>query len=205
MPVDATHGLYSPCIPNICTITGKELDIFALTQEDIDITDIMHSLSQINRYNGHTKFPYTVAQHSVYVAKLEYEHSKDARRALAALLHDAAEAYIGDIVRPIKNTLKFVLSGMACNMQATAEADMLLRWEYKLSHCEERIQGLIYNKFHCTPCNTIKLWDDMVAAAEVQYFFGRNIGVQPAEITIMQVRDSYNMFYYEYRKLRNLI
>ena len=205
MPVDATHGLYSPCIPNICTITGKELDIFALTEEDIDFTDIMHSLSQINRYNGHTKFPYTVAQHSVYVAQLEYKHSKDAKRALAALMHDAAEAYIGDIVRPIKNTLKFVLSGMACNMQPTAEADMLLRWEHKLSHCEERIQQLIYDKFHCQPSNTIKLWDDMVAAAEVQYFFGRNIGVQPAEITIMQVKDPYNMFYYEYRKLRNLI
>lgn len=203
--VDVTNGMYSPCVPNICTVTGKELDIFALTQEDIDISDIIHALSLINRYNGHTKFPYTVAQHSVYVAQLEYKHSQNARKALAGLLHDAAEAYVGDIVRPLKNTLKFVLSGMACNMQPTAEADMLLRWEHKLAHCEERIQDLIYNKFHCQPTNTIKLWDDMVAASEVQHFFGRNIGVQAADITIMQVRDPYNMFYHEYRKLRNLI
>lgn len=203
--VDATNGMYSPCVPNICTVTLKELDIFSMTADDIDITDIMHSLSFINRYNGHTKFPYTVAQHSVYVAQLEYKHSQNARQALAALLHDAAEAYIGDIVRPLKNTLKFVLSGMACNMQPTAEADMLLRWEHKLSHCEQRIQDMIYSKFHCTPTQSIKLWDDMVAAAEVQFFFGRNIGVQPAEITIMHVHDPYNMFYHEYRKLRNLI
>ena len=203
--VDVTNGVYSPCVPNICTVTGKELDIFALDQNDIDITDIIHALSMINRYNGHTRFPYTVAQHSVYVAQLEYKHSNNARQALAGLMHDAAEAYVGDIVRPLKNTLKFVLSGMACNMQPTAEADMLLRWEHKLSHCEERIQNMIYNKFYCKPVPSIKLWDDMVAAAEVQCFFNRNIGVQAADITIMRVQDPYTMFWHEYRKLRNLI
>lgn len=74
--VDATNGTYSPCIPNICTVTGKELDIFAITEEDVDITDIIHALSLINRYNGHTKFPYTVAQHSVYVLNLNINTAK---------------------------------------------------------------------------------------------------------------------------------
>lgn len=203
--VDATNGLYSPCVPNICTISGKEIDIFAISLEDIVLEDIVHALSLINRYNGHTRYPYTVAQHSVYVSQMEYKHSKNARKALAALMHDAAEAYIGDIVRPVKNTLKFVLAGMASNLKPTAEADMLLRWEHKIAHCESRIQDLIYKKFYCIPTPTIKLWDDMVAATEVQTFFGRNIGVQAADITIMQVKDPYNMFWHEYRKLRNLI
>lgn len=203
--VDCTNGLYSPCIPNICTVSGKEIDIFSIELNDIVLEDIIHALSLINRYNGHTRFPYTVAQHSVYVAQLEYKHSQDARKAMAALMHDAAEAYIGDIVRPVKNTLKFVLAGMASNLKPTAEGDMLLRWEHKIAHCEERIQDLIYKKFYCIPTPTIKLWDDMVAATEVQTFFGRNIGVQAAEINIIRVKDPYNMFWHEYRKLRNLI
>ena len=79
------------------TYTGKRFYPFDPRVEDIDITDIAHALAMTCRYGGHCKQFYSVAQHSVLVA----EHAP-AHPALAALLHDAAEAYTGDLIRPIK-------------------------------------------------------------------------------------------------------
>ena len=65
--------------------------------EDIDIHDIAHALSMQPRYAGHTRRFYSVAEHSIYIAKAcSPEH------ALWGLLHDASEAYLCDIPRPIK-------------------------------------------------------------------------------------------------------
>lgn len=68
--------------------------------EHIEIHDIAHALSMVNRFAGHTHFPYSVAQHSVYVSyEVPPEH------ALCALMHDATEAYLVDIPRPLKKML----------------------------------------------------------------------------------------------------
>lgn len=84
----------------IQTHTGR---IFSLTNknyEDIDIEDIAHALANICRFCGHSKYFYSVAQHSVLVAQKLPEHLK-----LVGLLHDASEAYLSDIPTPIKKML----------------------------------------------------------------------------------------------------
>lgn len=79
--------------------------------EEIRIVDIAHALACTNRYGGHAPYPYSVAQHSVLVLHRARElglglvtPEEDLNVARWALLHDAAEAYIGDMVRPLKRT-----------------------------------------------------------------------------------------------------
>lgn len=79
------------------TYTGKLVDLANFTVEDVRLADIAHALAVINRFTGHTVAPYSVAQHSVEVSELVApEH------ALWGLMHDASEAYLGDVARPLK-------------------------------------------------------------------------------------------------------
>lgn len=79
------------------TYTGRQFHPLDPDPEDIDIVDIAHALSQVCRYGGHSRFHYSVAQHSILVA--EKAHPVN---ALRALLHDATEAFLGDMIRPLK-------------------------------------------------------------------------------------------------------
>lgn len=79
------------------TITGRAYWPLDPRQEDVDIEDIAHALSMICRYTGHVVRFYSVAEHSLYVSYMVPEHL-----ALEGLLHDAAEAYITDLNRPVK-------------------------------------------------------------------------------------------------------
>lgn len=90
----------------IRTASGRDIDIENPDPEQIDIEDIAKSLARQNRFNGHTHEPYNVAEHSVRVSRLVELWTANDALALRALLHDAAEAYIGDIIAPVKALLR---------------------------------------------------------------------------------------------------
>ena len=90
-------------------LSGRRLDLLEPTPMDIEIEDIAHGLSRLARWNGQTKgeWAWSVAQHALLVeALLVYANpGMAARWRLAALLHDAAEYVIGDMITPFKFTL----------------------------------------------------------------------------------------------------
>lgn len=83
----------------IRTYTGKEFDFFNLNEDMICIEDIAHSLSHQCRFGGHTKHFYSIAQHSMWMAK-----QADINQ-LECLMHDSTEAYLLDVPTPIKRLL----------------------------------------------------------------------------------------------------
>ena len=90
-------------------LSGRKLDILSPSPFDIEIEDIALGLSRVTRWNGQTtgKHPYSVAQHSMLVEEifnLEYPNSNK-KWNLAALLHDAPEYVIGDLITPFKYAL----------------------------------------------------------------------------------------------------
>lgn len=106
----------------IYTYTGKQIDLFDVRDEDIEIQDIAHGLACVNRFAGQARHPISVAQHSLYVAKL-----CSAKNQVQALLHDASEAYLGDVTKWLKGTPA---------MKAYREI-------------EDRLQRQIFRRFGC--------------------------------------------------------
>lgn len=82
------------------TYTGRMVDLADPRPEMIDIVDIAHHLAIINRFNGATIRPYSVAEHSLRVAYILHRVGMKPTVVMAGLLHDAAEAYLGDDTRP---------------------------------------------------------------------------------------------------------
>ena len=102
----------------IITRSGLKFDLANPTAAMVDPTDIAHSLSMQCRFNGHTRDFYSVAEHCCLVADLvPVEHQ------LAALLHDATEAYVGDLVRPLKEDMRDCAryEGVTCMYDVTEE------------------------------------------------------------------------------------
>ncbi len=87
-------------------LSGRRLDLLDPTPVDIEIQDIAHGLSFVARWNGQTKgdFPYSVAEHSLLVERIfsELNPNSNSEARLAALLHDAPEYVLGDLISPVK-------------------------------------------------------------------------------------------------------
>jgi 5'-deoxynucleotidase YfbR-like HD superfamily hydrolase len=87
-------------------LSGRRLDILDPSPVDVELTDIAHGLARVARWNGQTRgdYPFSVAQHSVLVLELfrALSPEADAKAQLYALLHDAPEYVMGDIISPFK-------------------------------------------------------------------------------------------------------
>jgi len=113
--------------------------------EDIRIEDIAHALSHICRFNGHCARFYSVAEHSIMVAREVYRalacHPRRDLLALTALLHDASEAYLCDVPRPLKR-----LNEMTAYRDAERQTEIVLAEKFGLifplpaliKHADER-------------------------------------------------------------------
>ena len=89
--------------PWIQTYTGRKFKPQSPSLASIDLRDIAHSLALQCRFTGHCSHFYSVAQHSVLVSLLCEERLAEA--TLWGLMHDAAEAYVSDLARPLKRLL----------------------------------------------------------------------------------------------------
>ena len=92
-------------------LSGRRLNLLDPSPLDIEIEDIAHGLARVARWNGQTKgvHPFSVAQHSLAVERLTALDQPDwpARWRLAALLHDAPEYVVGDLISPFKAALGY--------------------------------------------------------------------------------------------------
>ena len=86
----------------IITYTGKEFEP-TIPSGEVDIVDIAHALGNICRFNGHCSRFYSVAEHSVRCAEAAKGYPDEIIKQ--CLMHDASEAYLGDIVTPLKRPM----------------------------------------------------------------------------------------------------
>src|ERR1700749_3730158 len=90
-------------------LSGRRLDLLDPSPLDIEIEDIAHGLARVARWNGQTKgsHAFSVAQHCLLVEKIAAELKPDLKREgrLIALLHDAPEYVIGDLISPFKRAV----------------------------------------------------------------------------------------------------
>lgn len=88
------HGVsIAPPSPWVLTASGRRFNLDAPRPEDVAPLDLAHALANLCRFGGHTRVHYSVAQHSILVSEIVGRPFR-----LAGLLHDAGEAYVGDVV-----------------------------------------------------------------------------------------------------------
>jgi uncharacterized protein len=89
--------------PYVQTVSGRWVNPFDPDPEQLDAGDIARALANHCRFGGHSRVFYSVAQHSVIVSQLVEQRGGDVEDVFAALMHDATEAYLGDMPHPLKH------------------------------------------------------------------------------------------------------
>jgi len=90
--------------PMVC-YSGRRIRLDQICAADIDLADIVHALSLVCRAGGHIRHFYSIAQHSLNCAAEAKARGYSRQIQLACLLHDAGEAYLSDVIRPVKGLL----------------------------------------------------------------------------------------------------
>jgi hypothetical protein len=168
------------------THSGKRIDLINPTPEMVDIEDIAHALSMICRFNGHCRDFYSVAEHSVMAEALgsqmmmrqEAERSSKklsvlpkptsefVQKSLELLLHDAAEAYIGDFTAPLKHGLDSIGEVFPPpEMKVSKLAELEARWQRAIG------QAFGLGDRLANPSELVQQADDKVLAIEVTTLF----------------------------------
>lgn len=117
----------------IKTYTGIMIDPRNASVDEICIKDIAHALSMLCRANGHFPHFYSVGQHSINCAKEAEARGYSRRVQLGCLLHDASEAYLSDITRPVKPYLVGYL-----DIEASLQKVIFDKWIPALSDEEKK-------------------------------------------------------------------
>lgn len=144
------------------TASGRKFWPMNPRPEDVDFDDIVSGLSKKCRFNGQCSAFYSVAQHSVLVGQMAQRRGCSPQLQAGALLHDAAEAYLPDIVRPLKRSL-FGIQTRNGTPFIEPFADI-----------ENRMLLEIFNRFGLTfpPSAWVKHFDDCVLNYERTYLMG---------------------------------
>jgi 5'-deoxynucleotidase YfbR-like HD superfamily hydrolase len=138
--------------PWMQTIGGRAVDLLSPRPDQIELSDIAASLDRLPRFNGHTQERvWTVTKHSHLVANLlthVIPEEEDPHLRLAALLHDAHEAYTGDITAPMKAAL--------CSLVGYDPIKPIAK----------RLQGVIHARFHL-PVGLPSAWGEAIHRADL--------------------------------------
>lgn len=104
-PTDHDYPGGEEACGHIRTVNGVYVDLLDPRPEMIRLGDIATALANTCRFGGHLPAPYSVGEHSLHVAAMLNRQFGDDRLSLCGLFHDATEAYLGDVVRPLKRNL----------------------------------------------------------------------------------------------------
>ncbi len=131
----------------ILTYKKKEFYPLAPKTEDIDIDDIAHALSLLCRANGHFKHFYSVGLHSLNCAYEAMARGYSKNVVLGCLIHDASEAYLADITRPVKKHLHKYLE-----IEEVLQNEIFNKWIPSLNEDERKLvfeidDAILYYEF----------------------------------------------------------
>lgn len=118
------------------TFGGAFVDTHRPDPSSISLEDIAHALAQTCRFGGHCQRFYSVAEHAVFVSRRLERQTRDMAVVLAGLHHDDAEAYLGDIPRPMKPLLGDAYEALSDSMDDAIVQGLRLPFASELLHCE---------------------------------------------------------------------
>jgi len=146
------------------TASGRLIDIMNLKPQDILLGDLAHHLAKVQRFGGAApiNYTYSVGEHSMNLCRY-FISLKDESAARCALLHDASEAYLSDIVSPVKKNLLDYL------------------------YLEQDVQNSIYDKYQVKDVSLVARVDKQIVLDEVLALMPERYDIYKQEIQLEKV------------------